>query len=351
MHVLLIILKIIGIILLVILGILLFLLLVFLFVPLRYRLQITRQNEVLEANGTMTWLLHFLRADLTYKEKKGIAVVRVCGFKVKTFHYPKEEEPPKEVTAEESAAQEDTPADAREEGAAAQIEEAGRHEAESSGEAAGRTEADSVSEASGESPAEEKHSGDRALFRNLTDLITRFVSLVLELLLQIPGLPAEVQDRIEQVLDQIQKKTDTLFRKIDPFFSIEAEHMLGKMIGYVKYLIRGYRPRKISGFIHFGTGSPDVTGWLTGLIYVLLPESGTEYDVDPDFYETVLETDTRIRGHIRMYRFSWVGLRLVMDREFRTLYRAIRGKDKNSGHRGSRRARRKALKEKAGKAA
>ena len=192
------------------------------------------------------------------------------------------------------------------------------------------------------------HGGPVARLMNLA---AQFLNKILDLLLQVPGLPAEVYDRIDIIQEKICKKYDLIRKKAEPFLSIEAEHMFWKGIGYLKYLIRGYAPRKITGYLHFGTGSPDLTGWLTGLVYMLLPESGTEYDVDPDFYEAVLETDTEVKGHIRAYRVAWVGLRLLFDKEFRVLFARIRGKERVQAHRGSRRARRKAMEESAKKAA
>lgn len=416
MHVVLTILKIIGIILLVILAVLLLLLLAVLFVPLRYRVhgRMETKKEP-EADGTMTWLLHLLRADLTYRDREGVAVIRVCGFRLKTFRFgekkpergnaPQKAEPsgetaeevsPAKETLEESvpvteAAEESAPvADASEESAPVketpenampQIE-AAKDDAVKDDGAVKETVAQAKKPEP--EPAEEEESGIKRLFRRifkkkkeekpsakgagsgkqkkekqlhggpvarLMNLAAQFLNKILDLLLQVPGLPAEVYDRIDIIQEKICKKYDLIRKKAEPFLSIEAEHMFWKGIGYLKYLIRGYAPRKITGYLHFGTGSPDLTGWLTGLVYMLLPESGTEYDVDPDFYEAVLETDTEVKGHIRAYRVAWVGLRLLFDKEFRVLFARIRGKERVQAHRGSRRARRKAMEESAKKAA
>ena len=386
MHVVLTILKIIGIILLVILAILLLLLLAVLFVPLRYRVHGRKETKKEpEADGTMTWLLHLLRADLTYRDREGVAVIRVCGFRLKTFRFgekkpergnaPQKAEPSGE-TAEEAAPVTETP-----EHAMPQIE-AAKDDAVKDDAAVKETAAQAKK--SEPEPAEEEESGIKRLFRRifkkkkeekpsakgagsgkqkkekplhdgpvarLMNLAAQFLNKILDLLLQVPGLPAEVYDRIDIIQEKICKKYDLIRKKAEPFLSIEAEHMFWKGIGYLKYLIRGYAPRKITGYLHFGTGSPDLTGWLTGLVYMLLPESGTEYDVDPDFYEAVLETDTEVKGHIRAYRVAWVGLRLLFDKEFRVLFARIRGKERVQAHRGSRRARRKAMEESAKKAA
>lgn len=387
MHVVLTILKIIGIILLVILAILLLLLLVMLFVPLRYRVhgRMETKKEP-EADGTMTWLLHLLRADLTYRDREGVAVIRVCGFRLKTFRFgekkPERGNAPQKdesfgETAEEAAPVTETP-----EHAMPQIE-AAKDDAVKDDAAVKETAAQAKKPEP--EPAEEEESGIKRLFRRifkkkkkeekpsakgagsgkqkkekqlhdgpvarLMNLAAQFLNKVMDLLLQVPGFPAEVYDRIDIIQEKICKKYDLIRKKAEPFLSIEAEHMFWKGIGYLKYLIRGYAPRKITGYLHFGTGAPDLTGWLTGLVYMLLPESGTEYDVDPDFYEAVLETDTEVKGHIRAYRVAWVGLRLLFDKEFRVLFARIRGKERVQTHRGSRRARRKAMEESAKKAA
>ncbi len=387
MHVVLTILKIIGIILLVILAILLLLLLAVLFVPLRYRVHGRKETKKEpEADGTMTWLLHLLRADLTYRDREGVAVIRVCGFRLKTFRFgekkPERGNAPQKdesfgETAEEAAPVTETP-----EHAMPQIE-AAKDDAVKDDAAVKETAAQAKKPEP--EPAEEEESGIKRLFRRIfkkkkkeekpsakgagsgkqkkekplhggpvarvMNLAAQFLNKILDLLLQVPGLPAEVYDRIDIIQEKICKKYDLIRKKAEPFLSIEAEHMFWKGIGYLKYLIRGYAPRKITGYLHFGTGAPDLTGWLTGLVYMLLPESGTEYDVDPDFYEAVLETDTEVKGHIRAYRVAWVGLRLLFDKEFRVLFARIRGKERVQAHRGSRRARRKAMEESAKKAA
>ena len=324
MHVILTILKIIGIILLVLLAILLTVFLLLLFVPMRYRLHVRKQKDLLEIDGRMTWLLHLIRADLTVKQMHGKAVIRAAGFKLKTLYFLKKEEDTDSTTADSTA-----PNVASEETAS---------ESEVPKPASEETIADSTASkaASEETIADNTKSKTKpGLLGRMMNLIARILNKVLGLILQIPQLPAEVYDKIDSIQDQLCRKYDALQKKADPFLSIEAEHMLGKGIRYLRYLIRGYAPRKITGYIRFGTGSPDLTGELTGLLYVLLPEAGTGYDIEPDFYELVLDTDTLATGQIRAYRLIWVGIRLILDKEFRTLLRQIRGKDKNkTSHRG-----------------
>lgn len=352
MHVILTILKIIGIILLVLLAILLTVFLLLLFVPMRYRLHVRKQKDLLEIDGRMTWLLHLIRADLTVKQMHGKAVIRAAGFKLKTLYFLKKEEDTDSTTAESTApnvaseetasesevpkpASEETIADSTAPKAAAE-EPTSKNTAPKAASEEPASENTAPKAASGKKTAENtKPKTKPGLLGRMMNLAARILNKVLGLILQIPQLPAEVYDKIDSIQDQLCRKYDALQKKADPFLSIEAEHMLGKGIRYLRYLIRGYAPRKITGYIRFGTGSPDLTGELTGLLYVLLPEAGTGYDIEPDFYELVLDTDTLATGQIRAYRLVWVGIRLILDKEFRTLLRQIRGKDKNkTSHRG-----------------
>ena len=78
--VLLTILKIIGIVLLVILGIMLFLLAVLLFVPVRYSVKGTVDNNI-TAEGKISWLCSIFRYDFTFQEQELNGEVRIFGFR------------------------------------------------------------------------------------------------------------------------------------------------------------------------------------------------------------------------------------------------------------------------------
>ena len=69
LEIILLILKIIGIVLLSILGLVVLILLLILFVPVRYKAQGEKHEEI-KAEGRVTWLLHLLRIRITYTDGK-----------------------------------------------------------------------------------------------------------------------------------------------------------------------------------------------------------------------------------------------------------------------------------------
>ena len=55
------------------------------------------------------------------------------------------------------------------------------------------------------------------------------------------------------------------------FRRYEIKENLRTLYGYLRDLWKHYCPRRISGYLHFGTGDPALTGQLTGIIYLVLP--------------------------------------------------------------------------------
>ena len=83
LHILLLILKILGIIIAAILGILVLLICIVLFVPIRYEISAKCDGtiESLKAKGRVTWLLHLIRADFYFKEKQLKWKLRIAWIK------------------------------------------------------------------------------------------------------------------------------------------------------------------------------------------------------------------------------------------------------------------------------
>ena len=366
LHILLTILKVIGIILLVILALIIALILIVLFVPVRYRVHVRKEDSPLEAKGLFTWLLKLLRVEVRYRNKKGRADIKVLFFTIKSICIPAGEGHPQEKsnTGESSGKKESAKAAAPEKPEEEPVkkpvsDESKKASSEGQAKTSSAVPERPVSEKSGKnsvipdkishnkanktsSPKEEEgistskdegarkegriSSVIRSVLSILPDKITKVVEKICDILLRLLDLPFDIYDKADYTIDRIDKKIRAIQYKAEPFLTIEGEHMLRKIIGYVLYLIRGWKPRRIRGYIDFGTGQPDVTGKLTGLIYLLLPDEAEEFDIRPDFYEKRFRTDVLMTGHIRLYRVAVVAVKLLVDREFWELLRMIRHK-------------------------
>lgn len=337
LHILLTILKVIGIIALVILALLAAIVLIVLFAPFRYRLHVRKEDGPLEAEGRVTWLLKLLAVNGQYRRKSGVVHVTALGRTLKTIrvpagHLPAEKSPAETPPVTEPPAEarpvKESPAEAKplaEPSETPPVTEPSETPTEKET-AAGRT-PESESSAGG-AAKEEKSAGStiRRILEQLPQKVSAAVEKICNVLLRLLDLPLDLYDKADDGIDRIEQKIRAIRKKAAPFLSLEAEHMLRKLIGYLLYLIRAWKPRTIKGYIEFGSGMPDVTGKLAGLIWLLLPEEAEEFDICPDFYEKRLRTDVVVTGKIRLYRAAVVAFRVLLDREFWELLGMIRGK-------------------------
>ncbi len=382
LHVLLTILKIIGILLLVILGIILVLILLVLFVPIRYRVHVRKVQDLLQADGGATWLLRLIRIDAAYEDMNADVVISIAGKKIKTLHWPRkndEDQASSLQTHESASTDEETQSSSAgeqiendsakaqiegdlakekqdqesakaqtesdlakekqdQESAKAQIEgdlAREKQDQESAGmEAEGESSKDDINEFASELKKKVQESKAGKALSQIVSVLLGLIEKLLNLALRLLELPYEIYDKMDTAESRIAAKFSAIRKKVEPFLSIEGEHVIGKLWAGLKHLGRCYGPRKISGYLNFGTSYPDMTGKIAGLVYVLLPQAGSEYAVEPDFYNAVLETDTVITGHIRLNHVAWIAIRLLLDKEFWILLRKIRGKEKANNHKG-----------------
>ncbi len=361
LHILLTILKVIGILILVVLALILAVILIILFVPLRYSIHIRKEDGPPEGQGSVTWLLKLLKVNAQYHDRAVHGRIRAAFKDLKTFRFPEEAAPPKEAAADAQQGRasekvlKDTPPDAppAKESAAPEISgpETGSAPTEDHKPEDHKPEDHKPDEHQPEDHKPDEHQPEdytaadskrtdeaqeqskiRAFLEAIPETACRLIEKICDLLLKWLQLPFDLYDAADSLAERTEKKIRSIQYKIEPFLSVEAEHMLRKAIRYLAYLIRGWKPRTVEGYLEFGTGQPDVTGELTGLIYMLLPDSADAFDLRPDFYNKTLRTDVTITGKIRLHRMFVVAVRILTDREFWSLIRQIRHKPpKKSG--------------------
>jgi hypothetical protein len=122
-----------------------------------------------------------------------------------------------------------------------------------------------------------------------------------------------------------EAKKDTAFSKQKKGFSLSTRRRLGK-IGKMKdkadrvtemlrddntsqffvlfrenlaLLLRHLKPRRMKGWIHFGTSDPCTTGQILGGISILFAKWGRGIRVTPDFEEEILEGKAELQGSLQ----------------------------------------------------
>ena len=291
-HILLLILKMIGVIIAVILGILVLLVCVVIFTPVRYQLDASCDGALdsLKVTGKVTWLLHLFRVDLIYEGRKLTWKIRAAWKRIKSE--PEDDSALKEEVKDCEKELEEELEKELEELVESGVEEREKEsETSEKGKKASEKKSSQTTEKSGLSEkTEKKHKADtiKCIIQKICDKIK---------------LLSEKKEKImEAVSDEVHKKA---------FIKTKNE---------VFKLLRRWKPKKLKADIHYGFEDPCLTGQVLAGLSVIYPFVGEHLEVEPDFENKVLEGSLQVKGNIRMFPIVCLLWNLVWCREVRKTY-------------------------------
>lgn len=96
---------------------------------------------------------------------------------------------------------------------------------------------------------------------------------------------------------------------------------LGKdvLIRFLKHVL----PGKLEGSIAFGTGNPEYTGYITGIAAIFYPKYGEHFSLYPDFERKMFEAKCRGRGRIRPGYMLVLVVSILKEKSVRTMIKNI----------------------------
>jgi hypothetical protein len=366
-HIVLAILKIIGIILLIVLGIAAALVLLVLFWPVEYQISLRKEDQPFEAEGRAGWLFHLLSADVQIRERTGTITLKVFGRRLKTYRIPEG----RKAEASHSQGASGAEAEPRSQGASgaeAEPRSQGASGAEprsqtSSGTASAARENEAERQRARETnPAGRKmkpgrkaaSAGNRprkwagwirkaaGIAAGMIRKAAKGLLTAMAFVLRMQELPSDIGDFSDSFHESTAAKVGSLREKAGPFVSQDAFSLYGRIMRNLGRLLRSFRIRRLEGYLLVGTGKPDQTGELVGLLYMIQPVAAGTYELRADFYQAALKTRTDASGHIRMNHVLMFLIRLLRDKEFRKLLAHVRrkGKEGPKGRPGKKRKRR-----------
>lgn len=312
LHIILAILKIIGITLAAVLLLLLLLFLLLMFVPLRYELHGRRYPKVLEGRVRISWLLHAISLKAEFKEGSLMAVLGICGFKKQIF--PPIEKLPKKIRKKKR--QKTKPQE--------ELEDSGQ--ADPVLELPVPAQEGSIEIEEGKSgPALEEQTEDFDEPKEEMEMEPEGSSgFIRKIIRKIRGfwykLYQSLQKAIRMFRELFQKggMAKEKFKSFIKLLKSDLTRVLfGRYKGFLLYLLKHIKPRKIKGSLRFGFGDPSFTGQAAGLLYLLLPANFAGVDILPDFHHTVLEGELSVKGHIRACHLARIGWKVFRDKELR----------------------------------
>jgi len=360
--VLLAILKVIGIILLGILGLLLIIILLFLFVPFVYKIRVKYVDKQLEADGEVSFLFRLLRARAIYKEELSYEAKAAFFTLISSKKADEDKEDGKERRKENKAADvkaEDTSLKTTEAGTSTGITERKAAKAETGTrlDVETQTSKPTIVEREMEAEADSKQVNNQPESIKQEDSIIEDGTQV-DRKQELCGQVSEENKagknlKSKKAKKQKSKKTKkkfNIFAKIEEIKEkIEAKWTAFKetflslnnkkeavlkfinaegtadgifyLLTQSKILVKMILPKKIKGWLRFGTGDVYTEGqYLTYLCFVY-PLYAGKFDILPEWDEEVIEVDASFSGKIRMFAMLLIGLKLLFSKKVKALLR------------------------------
>ena len=313
-QVLLLILKIIGIALASILGLVLFVLLLVLFIPIRYRARVIKKPEHLEVTGRVSFLFSFLRVTVRYFEKLTYQG-HIFVFKFLDSEKEKKEKRPKRAKKKKTQSKKEESVEQQEEPQLLSENEEQKQE-ELLLETTEKT----------EEPLEEVE--EPTLDEVLDEMMQEEADSVKT---EKVGFFEKIGLKIEQIKDTI----DTTIGKIKRIWhqKEEVERILEKertkraisfVLGKVVKILRHILPRKLKGYLIFGSGDPATTGKILAVLGIVYAKTGPLIDITPNFVEKQFECDLEMEGKIQIIVLVVIAVQIILNKEVRQLIEDVK---------------------------
>ena len=316
-HILMLLLKIIGILLLSVVGLILLAVAIILIAPIRYRFSANYlENEQPEGRIKVTWLAHLLSIQIEYKEKQCIYFVKLFGRQllpkkegkeskrekkkekplpemIGYLENPKEEEEKKETQSKEDSklvkSEEKEEEDAQGKSLPIRIEETDRTK-------------------------EKKRRSIRAAIKlrwtKIKQFFQRIPRKIKNIKQHIHGIKDKIQDYRQFYLDET---TQLAWKKVKKLAKKTLVHTL---------------PRKLNGMVHFGTDDPALTGQILGILSIGMPIYQEHLTIVPAFERSVFEIQASGKGRVQLGYYLYVLLAALLDKNIRTVIKIARKKFK-----------------------
>lgn len=297
LHILLMILKIIGIILAIILAMVLLVVAILMFSPFRYRIDAKCDGSLDSLNVAIkfSWLYRLIAGYVTYQEQK-------TDWQLRIFWKQQNVEDKKEETAtasdeEESYQEEEKSYEAE------KVEEPKKLEQPEEAEGLKVEERSEDVRSSVSMKSKEPKKAEKRAKKNIFEKIKYTFRKICDKIKLIGEKAEKVQEFIE---NEIHRKA---------FLKIKED---------LFRLLRFLKPKKLMGRVHFGFEEPDLTGKALGWLSIFYPFYADHLILEPDFQEEVLEGELHVEGKVRMVYMAVVCLRIFICKEVRTTFQHIR---------------------------
>lgn len=321
LHIILLILKIIGIVLLCILGVLFLAIGCALFVPLRYRIEVYREegedNPPVTARVKVTWLLHLVNILICYPSD---VYVRARIFLFTLFRFPesKKEKKSNRKKRKEAGEQDSRPAEKEEVVSRPAEPQDGNLICGDDRKQDEQREPDTHTEEAG---AVQEPSGFlNKIIKRIHDLTGKIKQIIDKMKNAVENMQYTIRrfcDKIKSALDNIQYYREVL--ESDSFKHSWA--LCRKQAGII---LKELKPDKVEADVIVGTEDPATTGEILAICGMLYPWIGQHVRVVGDFERAHIEGRIFIKGKLRAFTFLRVAVKVYLNKDIKALIKLFK---------------------------
>lgn len=314
LHIILTILKIIGIVLSVLIGIILLVLAAVLFIPVRYRVNGEKEGETFFVRAEAFWFMHILRVKAVYP-KPGRTTVKLLWF---TLYDSLGEQKTKKKKSRKTRKTE------QKEVQSEKIKESKEESIEKK--------QDLKEQTSLEHPEERKRLEEyrkqdvddgeetgkiRGFIRIIIKKITGFFEKIKEILRKIKNAAKNIWYTIKRLCDRIVKIRDDISYYMEVFGEEETKQAFSLCRRELHRIWKNIRPARCRAELVIGTGEPDTTGYILAMHGILYPIIGNAIIIEPDFENQVLKGKLFLKGRITVFVLLYAVIKIYFDKNIR----------------------------------
>ena len=328
LHIIVFILKIIGILLLVILGLILLLVSSVLFVPITYKVRAERKDGVIKVRAVAGWMFRLLSVHYrlhTSQEPMQLLQGRILGIPVWKPLEPKKEKPKK---AEKKSKEKQSKPKQME---AKQLEQ--KAEVKSSDKAKERLKKDltpgtavaTIPQPEPEVSRQEQPQDKQAQTKPpRQSILKKLLYAIRRIYGKITAIGRGLFSLVVKLLHMPEKASETIGTLTD-FWNLEENVKARESIWReLKFLWKHSRPRKADLTLHFGFEDPSWTGQCMGVLSILNVWYPGRIFLKPEFEQEIFEGTLYIKGHMMLAVPLLSIFRLWRDENVMKIYRRFR---------------------------
>ena len=328
LHIIIFILKIIGILLLVILGLILLLVSSVLFVPITYKVRAERKDGVIQVRAVVGWMFRLLSVHYrlhTSQEPMQLLQGRILGIPVWKPLEPKKEKPKK---AEKKSKEKQSKPKQME---AKQLEQ--KAEVKSSDKAKERLKKDltpgtavaTIPQPEPEVSRQEQPQDKQAQTKPpRQSILKKLLYAIRRIYGKITAIGRGLFSLVVKLLHMPEKASETIGTLTD-FWNLEENVKARESIWReLKFLWKHSRPRKADLTLHFGFEDPSWTGQCMGVLSILNVWYPGRIFLKPEFEQEIFEGTLYIKGHMMLAVPLLSIFRLWRDENVMKMYRRFR---------------------------